>query len=319
MVPWAAILLLLCTGCGGPALVDSEDAALRATAFEQFGGGFKPRDAPWGGFGGGACKPARTPVLFLHGNSERAGDWNRSSSAGGRSVYAEFIRAGYQPCELFGLTWLSPLQQATQQDNVHDAGKARRVGAFIADVLAYTGGGQIDLIGHSMGVTVGMHALDYNHQWPAARRIVAIAGALRGLQSCVPYGPADPFFPVCGGQNLFDPELFGFYPAYNQRMQAGGFSARAAQHPTTRFAAITAGASDEFLCPGCSPGLFDSAPGVSAQLDVGVGAPLALAHDDSGGVGHFRARTDTGRIQVNLLTTSCAGAACCAGYAGSCR
>ncbi len=101
-------------------------------------------------------------------------------------------------------------------------------------------------------------------------------------------------------------------------MEPGGFSARAPQHPATVFATITAGQSDEYLCPGCTTGLLDAAANVRAQLDVGQGSPFALAHDDSSGVGHFRARMNTGRVQVNLLASDCTGASCCAGYAATC-
>jgi hypothetical protein len=138
------------------------------------------------------------------------------------------------------------------------------------------------------------------------------------LSSCLAVGPANPLAPACGSQNLLDADVFGFYPQWNPRMEAGGFRDRPAQHPGVLFAGIRAGASDEILCPSCASALFDAAPNVRAQLDVGRGSPREGDHDDTSGVGHYRARRDTGAIQVNLLATECAGTACCAGYAGAC-
>lgn len=305
-------------GCA-PAAFDSADAPdLRA--HPGFVGGFHPRHAPYGGFGGAAhCAPARTPVILLHGNTESAEDWLRPASDGGPSVPARFAAAGYRGCELFAVTWLPAAGRAFKQLHVHDEAEADQVAGFIDDVLAYTRAAQVDLVGHSMGVTVALHALDRDGAWPRVRRFIAIAGALRGLDSCLAAGPANPAIPACWAQSLADPEVFGFYPSLNPRMQEGGFRDRPAQHPSVLFYGVRAGQSDEILCPSCGSALFDPAANVRAQLDVGVGSPLEGDHDDTSGVGHLRARRDTGALQAAMLATDCAGAACCAAYAGACR
>ena len=240
------------------------------------------------------------------------------ASNGGPSVPAHFTAAGYRGCELFAVTWLAPSARSYKLLNFHDEGKADQVAGFINDVLAYTGAARVDLVGHSMGVTVGLHALDRGGLWGRVRRIVSIAGGLRGLATCVPFGPANPTVPTCGAQNQLDSDVFGFYPAFNPRMEPGGFRQRPAQHPDVGFYSLRAGASDEILCPSCDSALFDAAPNVAAQLDVGVGSPAEGNHDDTSGVGHLRARRDTGAIQVEMLSTQCAGRSCCAGYAGHC-
>lgn len=310
-----ALVFLLLAGCGPESGPDAVDSLTRA----GFGGGFRPAHAPYGGFGGAdACTPKRTPVVLLHGNSESAGDWLRPDSHGGPSAPARLVQAGYTACEVFAVTWLAPQGRSQKWLHYHDEAKADLVAGFLGDVLAYTGAQRVDLVGHSMGVTVALHALDRNALWGRVRRFVAIAGGLRGLQSCLAWGPANPLAPVCGSENDVDPELFGFYPFFNPRMEDGGFRDRPAQHPGVIFSSIRAGASDEILCPGCDTALFDPAPNVRAQLDVGVGTPAEGDHDDTSGVGHIRARRDTGIIQANLLTSECAGAACCKGYAGRC-
>jgi pimeloyl-ACP methyl ester carboxylesterase len=310
-----ALLAALAAACGPALPSDAPQALARA----QFGGHFHPAHAPYGGFGGADdCTPHRTPVILLHGNTESADDWLRADSHGGPSAPARLAAAGYNACELFAVTWLAPQGRTQKLLHFHDEANADLVGGFIRDVLAYTGAKSVDLIGHSMGVTVALHALDRGALWSRVRRFVSIAGALRGVESCLSVGPANPLAPACGSQNVFDSDVFGFYPFSNPRMEAGGFRDRPAQHPAVTFASIGAGASDEILCPGCDSALFDTAPNVRAQLDVGVGAPAEGDHDDTSGVGHYRARRDTGAIQANLLTSECTGAACCKGYVAHC-
>src|SRR5260221_3810940 len=234
----AAATLCSLAACG-PAIPGEQAEALTHVGF---GGGFVPTHAPYGGFGGAsACAPRRTPVILLHGNSESASDWLRPDSHGGPSAPADLAAAGYRGCELFAVTWLAPQGRSQKLLHFHDEAKADLVGGFIGDVVVYTGAARVDLVGHSMGVTVALHALDRGALWEHVRRFVSIAGGLRGLQSCIPWGPANPLAPACGSQDLFDADVFGFYPVYNPRMEAGGFRDRPAQHPGVIFSSIRAG------------------------------------------------------------------------------
>jgi hypothetical protein len=67
---------------------------------------------------------------------------------------------------------------------------------------------------------------------------------------------------------------------------------------------------------------------VKAQLNVGAGSntqqlnwdwttgsPWNVMGGDTDGVGHFHTRNNTGQITVNMLTTTCTGTGCAAGYA----
>lgn len=325
------------------AFVSPPAAALTHTGgSHQFGGGFSPSNAPDGGFGGAWCDAERTPVVFLHGNGDEAKNWDYPPSTGGPSVYETFRNAGYRDCELFGVNYLSAAERATPQLNYHNAAKAGRVADFIADVLAHTGAAQVDVVAHSLGVTVGLHALDDGGLWSDVRRFVAIAGGLRGLNSCFWVGYANPYVTTCGSQNAWAPEVFGLYPhtwyAWNPRLGNGGFRDRPGQHPGVRFFTIRAGYHDQVHCttasyyPGCpATALFDGYGNVAAQLDVGLGStaaqldydfsdwsPYNLSGGDLDGVGHFRSKNDTGAVQVNMLTTSCTGTACCTGYSAPC-
>jgi len=317
-------------------------AALTYTgSSNQFAGGFVPAHAPYGGFGGGACSAARTPVVFIPGNGDEAKNWDYPPSTGGDSVYDTFRAAGYNDCELFGVNYLSSAERATPQLNYHKPAKADQLAGFIAEVLAYTGASQVDVVSHSLGVTMAIHALDRGGLWGATRRFIAIGGALRGLASCYWVGYANPYATVCGSQNAWAPDVFGLYPhtwyAWNPRMGNGGYRDRPGGK-ATRFFTLRAGYHDQVLCTtssyyaGCyGTALFDAYSNVAAQLDVGAGStaaqldydfadwsPFNLSGGDLDGVGHFRSKNNTGVIQLNMLTTSCTGTACCSGYGGSC-
>ena len=307
----------------------------------QFAGGFNPSNAPNGGFGGGSCAATHTPVVFLHGNGDEAKNFDYPSSTGVPSVYATFKNAGYNDCEIFGLNYLSASERSTPQLNYHTATKAAMVRDFINAVKAYTGKSQVDVIAHSMGVTVGIHGVDYGNLWGSVRRFIAISGGLRGLASCYWAGYANPAITTCGSQNVFDSNIFGFFPpiapGYNPKLDDGGYRDKPSGK-ATQFYSLRAGYNDQIACStnsfytGCGDtSKFDSYTNVKAQLNVGRGSTAAqldynfndwsvynTAGGDKDGVGHFRAKNNTGVIQLNMLTTACTGTGCCSGYGYSC-
>lgn len=326
--------LLLSLSLPAAALTYTDDAY-------QFSGGFNPRNASSGGFGGGSCAAVKTPIVFLHGNGDEAKNWDYPSSTGVPSVYDEFKAAGYNDCELFGLNWLSSSERSAPAANYHKSAKAAMVRDFIQDVKTYTGKSQVDVIAHSMGATVALHGIDYGSLWGSVRRFVSIAGALRGLSSCWWMGYSNPAATTCGSQNVFDSNIFGFYPhltpAYNPRMGDGGFRDRPSGK-TTQFYSLRAGYNDQIACStasyhaGCGDtSKFDAYTNVKAQLNVGRGSTAAqydynfsdwtiynTGGGDSDGVGHFRSKNNTGVIQRNMITGACTGTGCCSGYGFSC-
>jgi len=308
----------------------------------QFAGGFSPSNAPNGGFGGGSCAATHTPIVFLHGNGDEVKNFDYPPSTGVASVYATFKAAGYNDCEIFGLNYLSSSERGAPQLNYHTATKAAMVRDFINAVKAYTGKSQVDVIAHSMGVTVGIHGIDYGNLWGSVRKLIAISGGLRGLASCYWAGYANPAITTCGSQNVFDSNIFGFFPpiapGYNPKLDDGGYRDRPSGK-ATQFYSIRAGYNDQIACStnsfytGCGDtSKFDSYTNVKAQLNVGRGSTAAqldynfndwsvynTAGGDADGVGHFRAKNNTGVIQRNMLTTTCTGTGCCSGYGYSCQ
>lgn len=329
-----ALLLTLILPAGLPAL-DYQAGS------NQFAGGFQPSNAPWGGFGGGSCTASRTPVVFLHGNGDEARNWDFPTSTGTPSVYDQFRASGYNDCELFGINWLSSSERANPNLNYHRPSRADLIADFLWDVRAYTGAGQVDMVAHSLGATMGLYAIEEGNLWSSTRRFVSIAGGLRGLAACTWVGNANPIATTCGSQNAFDSRIFGLYPhswwTWNPRMGNGGFRDDPAGK-STLFYSLGADIHDQVLCgtasfvSGCGGSArFDSRSNVRSQLDVGYGTSAVgldfdlsdwtifnLAGGDDDGVGHFRAKNNTGKIQVNMLTTTCTGTGCCSGYGDVC-
>ncbi|MAQ14657.1 MAG: hypothetical protein CMN30_07655 [Sandaracinus sp.] len=87
------------------------------------------------------------------------------------------------------------------------------------------------------------------------------------------------------------------------------------------------GANDQILCAAgtsssCDDSArFDSYSNVRAQLDIGWGSTTdeePTGGGDADGVGHFRARNNSGPILLNMLQAGCSGTACCSGYGDPC-
>jgi pimeloyl-ACP methyl ester carboxylesterase len=276
----------------------------------QFAGGFNPPNAPDGGFGGGTCVATRTPVIFVHGNTVNATFIAKPSTSGVPSVYDTLRSAGYNDCELFGITYLSPAEQASEPLNFHTGSKAARIRDFIKAVKTYTGQSKVHMLAHSMGVTVALHGITVGNLWGSIDSFINVAGGIRGLSGCLPVGFANPAFPTCGSQNLFDANVFGFWPdgaagATNPRMGGGasaGFRREPERRPTVRFFTISGGSRDDKVRGDESR--FSAAAAVKAQLDVAVD--------------HLSTFTNTGVLVNTMLNTSCTGTACCAGFSGSC-
>ncbi|TMQ11676.1 MAG: alpha/beta hydrolase [Deltaproteobacteria bacterium] len=315
-LPWMLALIVV-AGCaegieaapGSPESTAAQGVIYNGPS-NQFAGGFAPSNAPDGGFGGGTCVATRTPVIFVHGNSVNATFFAKPSTTGVPSVYDTLRAAGYSDCELFGITWLSPSEQAAQQLNYHTSAKAARIRDFITAVKAYTGKSKVHILGHSMGVTVAIHGITFGGLWGSIDSFVNVAGGLKGLSSCLQVGFANPAFPTCGSQNVFDSNIFGFWPdgaagASNPRTGTSasvGFRREPERRPGVRFFTISGGSADTMV--GGDQCKFNTATALKAQLDVGVD--------------HLASFTNTGAIMNTMLNSACTGTACCAAYSGAC-
>lgn len=318
------------------------------TAF-QYAGGFNPNVGEAGGFGGASnCSATRTPVVFVHGNGDNASSWDAPTfqvpgySKPPLSVYQQFKAAGYKDCELFGVTYLSSSERSAPQNNYHKESKYAILENFIRKVKLYTGKSQVDLVTHSLGVSMSMAALTYYGDWGSIRRFVNIAGALHGLDSCLYTGYANPYATTCGSRNWLYPYVFGLFPdawspginSWTGNTASFALSNSAITRSSVSFYTIYAGKHDELMCTTNSnyatchqSPLLNTAANVKAQLNVGAGSTAQqidwswsdysmfnLMGGDSNGVGHFHAKSNTGQIIVTMLNSTCSGTACAAGY-----
>lgn len=158
---------------------------------------------------GGRSEPGETltrePVIFIHGNGDTAAGWDKS--------YREFKSQGYQDSELYGLSWGTG-RVMDAAGNYHSKKYLEEVRAYIQAVKEYTGAEKVDVIGHSMGVTLGRKAIKGGEATDRAAggrydlgealtgsvdTFVGIAGANRGLASCDwAWG-----VPTCNAENGF--------------------------------------------------------------------------------------------------------------------
>lgn len=320
----------------------------------QFSGGFQSSSG-FGGFGGGNCTATKTPVIFIHGNGDNAIAWDATpfGSANGfpipdQSVYEVFKSQGYNDCELFGVTYLSQSQRSKPADNYHHSAPQEIINDFIESVKVYTGKDQVDIVSHSMGVSMALSALSRFDNWDSIRRFVNIAGGVRGLQACRWMGYANPLAPTCGGQNIYDSHMFGFYPStgalyvsWGRNDWTGSSGSRSmrrapAYHSNVNFYTLHAGHHDQIHCSTllgfsvCDDGArFNSYSNVKSQLNLGAGSlavqydydfsdnsPTNLAGGDADGLGHFNVKINTGKVLHRMLTTNCTGSNCASNYDG---
>lgn len=317
---------------------------------QQYAGGFTP-EVGFGGFGGGDCTAEKTPVVFVHGNGDKAINWDSPIEDGVgdfaaplRSVYDELRHRGYNACELFGVTYLDEQERQAAGRNYHRPAKYEILKQFVDAVKAYTGKDRVDVVAHSLGVSMTLATLKYYDAWDSVRRFVNIAGGIRGLNSCLYVGYANPLATTCGSQNAFNPYVFGFYPSgavfgrNGWTAASGPFSLRGmpADHPEVDFYTLHAGLNDEIHCTtlrgsaDCRQGaLFVDAPNVKAQLNVGAGStalkadfdfsdfsPFVALGGDVDGIGHFKAKNYTGEIVYTMLNTDCTDLQCKGSYNG---
>ncbi len=191
---------------------------LTANGYSSYG--FQRTDVPGGSYGGRSYAGQAVvnhPVIFIHGNSDSAIGYS-SVYTGWRSSIEYFKSQGYTSAELYATTW-GPANAAYASQQYHSKAYLTRIRAFIQAVKAYTGATKVDIVTHSMGVTLARKAIKGGTGNDAAAggsynlgsaltswvdTFVGIAGANRGLVACYMSGPTTP---TCGSSN-------GFYPGY---------------------------------------------------------------------------------------------------------
>ena len=143
--------------------------------------------------GFGAAGPvSRTPVILLHGNNDTPFATACNPYGEIHSLAQYLADHGYATSELWALGY-----QGAQCDTIttptNKSGVAHSTVANIPDldrfvkaVLAYTGAKRVDIVGHSLGVTLARAWMKADHTNHLVRRLVAIDGPNHGIISCSP-------------------------------------------------------------------------------------------------------------------------------------
>jgi len=208
-------LLLLSTtlprGAAAQSITPHFESWLDANGYASFD--FERSDVSGGSLGGrssGSDPVVNQPVIFVHGNGDRASGWATSRAA--------FKSAGYTDAELYATTW-GPANPLLASQQYHSREHLEHLRAFVEAVLAYTGASKVDIVSHSMGVTLMRKVVQGGWASDALAggsyylggaltgdvdAFVGIAGANQGLVSCYLSGGTTP---TCGNTN-------GLYPGY---------------------------------------------------------------------------------------------------------
>jgi pimeloyl-ACP methyl ester carboxylesterase len=116
-----------------------------------------------------------------------------------------FLDHGYRASELWGLGYQGDqcdlVTTPTNRSGIAHSTVANvpDLRAFVHAVLAYTGAKRVDIVGHSLGVTLAREWLRQDSAYHLVRHLVAIDGPNHGIVDCSP-SPLNYFaLPVLGG------------------------------------------------------------------------------------------------------------------------
>ena len=185
-----------------------------ASAADQVGTSFPPdfpvfNDASLGvpviGFGA-AGRIRHTPVVFLHGNNDTPFPTPPCNPFGYIHAMAQFFADhGYAASELWGLGYQGDQCDLLTQPTNRSSGAHSTVAnipdlrRFVHTVLEYTGARQVDIVGHSLGVTLARTWLRTDNAFHLVRRLVAIDGPNHGIINCSPSPENFYQLPASGG------------------------------------------------------------------------------------------------------------------------
>jgi pimeloyl-ACP methyl ester carboxylesterase len=155
--------------------------------------------------GFGAAGPViRTPVIFIHGNNDTPFP-TACNPYGRMQALAQFLADnGYSTAELWGIGYegdqcdlVTPTRRSSiAHTNAANVPDLRR---FVRAVLAFTGAKEVDIVAHSLGVTIGREWIRQDDAQRAVRRFVAIDGPNHGIINCSPNAANYWQAPAAGG------------------------------------------------------------------------------------------------------------------------
>ena len=187
---------------------------------------------------------ATQQVLFIHGNTEDSSYWTDTENS-----LSHDVEKVVDESNVFYANYLTEEEINNPVGNYHRPLLYERIKKTIDKMH----GDKITIVAHSFGVTLTLATLEYYKLWGRVKKIVAFAGALRGLESCKLYGPYNTFVPTCYGQSKNDPYVFGFYPGTARNNSWMGplqyaFRNMPRRYPSVDFHSVSIGVDDVILC-----------------------------------------------------------------------
>ncbi|TKR73819.1 hypothetical protein L596_021084 [Steinernema carpocapsae] len=184
------------------------------------------------------------PVIFIHGNSDGALAIPGLYSSGWTKTISYFESKGYTSAELYVTTW-GDRKAADAHLNTHDCELLLHLRAFVNAVMGYTGASFIDVISHSMGVTLARKIIRggvlEDTKTPGGEcdlgpslasyvdAFIGISGANYGMCTCGLQ--METIFPTCNSINGFWPgdnceanKVCGDYPLPSPCLQGALYS-----------------------------------------------------------------------------------------------
>lgn len=143
--------------------------------------------------GFGAAGPVtRTPVIFIHGNNDTP--FATACNPYGRiqALAQYFADNGYATSELWGVGYQGDqcdlaADQTRRSSIAHtNAANVPDLRRFIRAVMEFTGAKRVDIVGHSLGVTLAREWMRQDEAQHLVRRFVAIDGPNHGIINCSP-------------------------------------------------------------------------------------------------------------------------------------
>ncbi|HEY2561707.1 MAG TPA: hypothetical protein VGI48_18500 [Caldimonas sp.] len=154
---------------------------------------------------GAAGQVKRTPVILIHGNNDTP--FATACNPYGRvQALAQYLADnGYATSELWGIGYQGdqcdlPADQTRRSSIAHtNAANVPDLRRFVRAVLAFTGARRVDIVAHSLGVTIAREWMREDEAGRLVRRMVAIDGPNHGIINCSP-DPANYWqAPAAGG------------------------------------------------------------------------------------------------------------------------
>lgn len=129
-------------------------------------------------------------VVLVHGNAGYPSNWD--------NTYDLLRSKGYSSSQIYRPNWGSKFCPAC---NNHSGAEETPVRNAINNAISSSCTGKIDVIGHSMGVTLAAQQIIKLGKTSKVDAFVGIAGAYRGLRSCGTY-PFNVWTTTCGRNGL---------------------------------------------------------------------------------------------------------------------